>query len=244
MGTFLLVHGAAHGAWCWYKVLARLQEAGHKALAFDLPGHGIDRTPPEHVTLLAYVQRVCQELEKQEQPVILVGHSMAGAVISQVAEVLPHKIHTLVYLASCVLPSGQSLMQAAEADGQSQLKEGCVIDTNSQLCHLLPNCLGELFYQDCEAADVTLAQALLTPQPLAPLLTPVRLSERFERVRRASIETALDRVVSIDFQRYARANKLCDQVYTLASGHSPFFSMPDALVQCLVAVERQPSSRL
>lgn len=237
MGTYLLVHGAAHGAWCWYKVIARLREAGHKVIALDLPGHGIDRTPPGHVTLPSYVQRVCQELDEQEQPVILVGHSMAGAIISQVAEVLPQKIQTLVYLASFLLQSGESLMQVAAEDVHSPMKRAMVIDaTDGSICHLPRNGVRELFYHDCDATDLALAQALLTPQALVPLFTPVRLSERYESVRRVSIETTQDRAVSIDLQRHLRAKTLCNQVYSLDSGHSPFFSMPAELVKCLVTV--------
>src|SRR5882757_3365811 len=51
MSTFLLVHGAWHGAWCWYKSIPVLQRAGHKVLAPDLPSLGIDRTPITAVTL-------------------------------------------------------------------------------------------------------------------------------------------------------------------------------------------------
>lgn len=236
MGTYFLVHGAAHGSWCWYKVQARLQEAGHKVLALDLPGHGIDRTLPEHVTLQAYVQRVCQELDIQEEPVILVGHSMAGAIISQVAEVMPHRIHTLVYLASFLLQSGESLMQAVAADAHSPLERVMALEANGSVCHIPREDVAERFYQDCEIADIVLAQALLTPQAMAPLWTPVQLTERYESVRRVSIETTLDRAVSIDLQRNLRAKKLCDQVYTLVSSHSPFFSMPDELVKCLIAM--------
>ena len=45
MAHFILVHGAWHGAWCWYKVVPLLRAAGHRVDAINLPGHGIDRTP-------------------------------------------------------------------------------------------------------------------------------------------------------------------------------------------------------
>jgi pimeloyl-ACP methyl ester carboxylesterase len=45
MSTFVLVHGAWHGAWCWYKVVPRLRQAGHEVIAPDLPSLGRDRTP-------------------------------------------------------------------------------------------------------------------------------------------------------------------------------------------------------
>jgi pimeloyl-ACP methyl ester carboxylesterase len=44
MSTFVLVHGAWHGAWCWYKIIPLLEEAGQKVVALDLPSLGMDRT--------------------------------------------------------------------------------------------------------------------------------------------------------------------------------------------------------
>jgi pimeloyl-ACP methyl ester carboxylesterase len=51
MSTFVLVHGAWHGAWCWYKVVPRLRQAGHEVIAPDLPSLGRDRTPIAEVSL-------------------------------------------------------------------------------------------------------------------------------------------------------------------------------------------------
>ncbi len=50
MTTFVLVHGAFHGGWCWHKIVARLEAEGHTVFAPDMPGHGIDKTPIADVT--------------------------------------------------------------------------------------------------------------------------------------------------------------------------------------------------
>ena len=86
MSTYVLIHGSWHGAWCWYKVVPRLEQAGHTALAIDLPGHGRDWTPPQDVSMQTYVDSVCGVLDTLPEPAILVGHSRGGIVISQVAE--------------------------------------------------------------------------------------------------------------------------------------------------------------
>lgn len=78
MSTFVLIHGAAHGGWCWYKVVPLLEKQGHTVLAPDLPSHGRDKTPLAAVTLQLYVDSVCKLLDEQQEPVILVGHSMGG----------------------------------------------------------------------------------------------------------------------------------------------------------------------
>jgi pimeloyl-ACP methyl ester carboxylesterase len=109
MGTFVLIHGAFHGGWCWYKVVPLLEKQGHTVLALDLPGHGRDKTPVAAVTLQLYVDSVCKLLDAQREPVILVGHSMGGGIITQVAEERPERIKCLVYLAGALPRNGQSM---------------------------------------------------------------------------------------------------------------------------------------
>ena len=74
MATFVLIHGACHGGWCWEKVVPILQARGHTAHAPDLPGLGKDHTPPAHVTLADNVEKISRLLDKIEEPAVLVGH--------------------------------------------------------------------------------------------------------------------------------------------------------------------------
>jgi alpha-beta hydrolase superfamily lysophospholipase len=57
-------------------------ESGHKVATLDLPGHGKDRTPIHEISLVAYTQRMRETLDTQAEPVMLVGHSMGGIVIT------------------------------------------------------------------------------------------------------------------------------------------------------------------
>src|SRR5664279_2862075 len=98
MSAFVLVHGAWHGGWCWDKVVARLEAMGHTAAAPDMPGHGDDKTPIAGVTLEHLVQRVCETIDAQSEPVVLVGHSYGGAMITQAAERRADKIKSLAYV--------------------------------------------------------------------------------------------------------------------------------------------------
>ena len=85
MSTYVLVHGAWHGAWCWHKIVARLEARGHTVVAPDMPGHGMDRTPIEQVTLEDIAARLTSIIDAQDEPVVLVGHSYGGTMISQAA---------------------------------------------------------------------------------------------------------------------------------------------------------------
>ena len=65
MSTYVMVHGSWHGAWCWYKVIPLLEQAGHTAIALDLPGHGRDWTAAGDISMQSYVDSVCKILDAQ-----------------------------------------------------------------------------------------------------------------------------------------------------------------------------------
>src|SRR5690606_27144500 len=109
MSTYLLVHGAWHGAWCWNRLIPLLHDAGHKVITPDLPGHGDDNTPVKDISAKLYVDSLRAIILAQQEPVRLVGHSMAGMVISRVADVIPDHIHTLIYLTGFLLGDGQCI---------------------------------------------------------------------------------------------------------------------------------------
>ena len=114
MTTFVLVHGAWHGAWCWDKLVPELEQLGHRAVTLDLPGAGDDTTPIPDISLASYVQRVVDTLDAQDKNVVLVGHSAGGVPITAAAETRPEKIRTLVYLTAFLPKSGQVLSELEE----------------------------------------------------------------------------------------------------------------------------------
>lgn len=118
MSTFVLVHGAWHGGWSWDKIVPLLRDAGHRVLTVDLPGHGTDTdtTAVSKVTLQDYTDHLCRVLDNESEPMILVGHSMGGLVITQTAEYRPDKIQLLVYVCAFLPVNGQSLLQILEKD--------------------------------------------------------------------------------------------------------------------------------
>ncbi len=237
MSAFLLIHGAWHGGWCWHKVIARLRAAGQHATAPDLSSLGRDRTPPEMVTLRSWTDSVCEHLDAHAEPVILVGHSRAGALISAAAEARPDKIRLLVYLAAYLLEDGASVSQRALQDAHSLVVPNMVTSSDRKSCTLRESVVREALYGQCSDEDVILAQALLAPEAVAPLTTPLHTTAaNFGRVPRVYIECRRDRAVSLDEQRRMYGAIPCRQIISLDTDHSPFFSAPDVLAAHLLSL--------
>src|SRR5688500_17601273 len=121
MATYVLVHGPWHGDWCWERVAPLLRVVGQRVETPDLPGHGDDRTPAAEITLRLYAEAIERVLATRSEPVVLVGHGKAGAIISEVAERCPDSVVALVYLAAYLLQSGESVLDVGLADRDSLL---------------------------------------------------------------------------------------------------------------------------
>jgi len=238
MSTYVLVHGAWHGSWCWDKVVPPLEQAGHQVEALDLPGHGQDKTPLREITLAAYTNHVCETLDAHVEPVILVGHSLGGIVITQVAEERPAKIHRLVYLAAVLLQNGETARQFAQMESDSLLVPNLVVNREQGYQTFKEGApLKDIFYGDCSQEDVARAISLLVPQPLAPGGTPVSITaERFGRVPRAYIECLLDRAIPPALQKRMYTATPCHTILSMQTSHSPFFSAPQQLVRHLTSL--------
>jgi len=237
MATFILIHGAWHGGWCWERVAPRLRAAGHQVLAPDLPGMGADATPLGDDPLAQWAGFAADLAASADGEVILVGHSRGGLVISEAAERAPEHIDRLVYLTAFLLQRGQSL--ADMAGRHPDVGPGAAIRPAEDPARLMidPQLGIPIFYGQCSDADAQAAARRLTPEPLAALTRPLQVTaERFGRVPRAYIEASDDRAISLEMQREMQAALPCDPVITLSSDHSPFYSAAPQLAQALLGL--------
>jgi pimeloyl-ACP methyl ester carboxylesterase len=237
MASFVLVHGAWHGGWCWSRVIEALRRDGHRVVAPDLPGHGADPTPIGAVTLDDYAERIQAACESFAEPVVLVGHSMGGIVITRVAERVPECVEALVYLAAFLPEPGQSLLDLARRDAESRIAGNIVLVEEGRASVLPVEVAPAVFYADCAPEVAADASRRLCATALQPMAAPVEYSaERFGRVRRIYIECARDAAVSPALQRQIHASVPFERVVRLDASHSPFLSMPGALADVLVSV--------
>jgi len=170
----------------------------------------------------------------EPEPAILVGHSRGGVVISRAAEILPDKVRRLVYLCAYLLPAGGTLAETARGDQESLVPSNMIPAAGGLTCNLRDSVIRDALFGLCSDADYERALTQMRPEPLKPLVTPLRVTmERFGRIPRAYIECSQDRTITLGAQRRMQAALPCDPVLTLASDHSPFFSQPTALAQML-----------
>ncbi|RMF10040.1 MAG: alpha/beta fold hydrolase [Alphaproteobacteria bacterium] len=233
----VLVHGAWHGGWCWEPFKPYLESRGLRPFAPDLPGHGQNRRPPEEVTLASYAEGIASVLDNLDEPAILVGHSMAGAVISEVAERRPDRVRALCYVTAFLLPDGVPMTQRMKEDSGS-LAAGYVRRSPDGLSVEMPEeGLRAATYDGLSEALIAQFVPRLQPQAIAPMTTPVRLSpENFGRVPRAYIDCTRDKAITIEMQRRMQGDLPCDPVLTLDCGHMAPWIEPDAVADFIAGL--------
>ncbi len=238
MSKIILVHGAWHGAWSWEFVSQQLRKAGRDVIAPDLPGHGEDRRPLRETTMEAYVDRIAQVVSDEPEPVVLVGHSMSGAVIGQVADRCSGSIRRLVYVCAFLLPAGASVLGTMEEDSGGQLGPRLAFNEDQSGAAMDDATLREVFYNETPEDRVRWAEPqLLEYQSVAPLAAPVELPlGRFDSVPRAYVKCSRDRILSPAAQDRMISGLPCDLVLELDTDHAPFLSRPNALAAFLTTL--------
>jgi pimeloyl-ACP methyl ester carboxylesterase len=171
--TFLLVHGSWHDGDCWSQVRRHLIAAGHRSLAPTLPGHapGEDRAGVTHDD---YATAVAAALDAVQGPVVLVGHSFGGSVISRVAELRPQRCAALVYYSAFVPRDGERVADSLPAAMIEFLDAAAAASADGSIA--LPY---ELFHDGfANTADEATARKLhrrLVPEPHGPIFEPLSL---------------------------------------------------------------------
>ncbi len=244
--TYILVHGAGHGAWCWKKVVPILESKGYKVITLDLPSRGNDTAQLSNITLDDDVKRVMNVANAIEGKVILVGHSSGGVVISQAAEMLGvEKIDKLIYLDAFLPQNGESVFSLAGKISESnntsstsksdkQKPELLIFSEDKKSCQWNPELVKQVFYHDCSPEDIAFAKAHLSWQSVATLATPVHVTDSVYGVIKKYYILCTH---AKDLDKSSLTSYVhCEKIYKLSSSHSPYFSMPEKLVDIFVAI--------
>jgi pimeloyl-ACP methyl ester carboxylesterase len=236
MSTYVLIHGDWHGGWCWKRIIPLVQQAGHRVLAPDLPGHGQDTTPLSAVTPQRIFQCLSNLLDSNVEPVILVGHSSGGMLITALADLRPEKVKMLIYLSAFLLPPGILPRTLAEEDTESILSSSLLVDEQRRVVLVKPEAAKAVFYADCTDEDAALLvpELLRTPVQGEPPSPSLFAETARDAVPRVYIECLQDKALGPATQKKMYTALLCRKVYSLHTSHSPFLSAPEQLAACLL----------
>ncbi len=225
MATFVLVHGAWHGGWCWKKVVPLLRKAGHEVFTPTLTGLGERRhllTPD--VDLTTHVRDILGVLEYEDlQGVILVGHSSGGMVISGVAEQAGTRVAHLVYLDAFLPEEGKALRDYLSMDLAAMLDE--VVRMHGDGWRQPPLSLEDLGVTGSD--DVAWMSPRLGDHPYKTVNQPVQFTrDRLNALQRTYIQT------TPGFGEHAeRAKRWGFRYYDVSGEHDFMVTKPVELVE-------------
>jgi pimeloyl-ACP methyl ester carboxylesterase len=236
MTHYILVHGAWEGSWSWDYTRPALEKQSHTVTAIDLHGSDNGLQSISNVTLDSYVETVVDAINQLDHNVVLVGHSMAGVVISHVAEQIPHKIDKLIYVAAFLLGNGDSVIEAMQRDPDGEfLPELIFSDDQSSAIALEKTWRDKAFHDVGEGRIVEALPLLDIAQATEPFMAKVAVTEqKFGAVPKVYIRTSIDKMVSPKLQDEMLENWKVDRVSILQSGHFPTLSMPETLAELML----------
>jgi pimeloyl-ACP methyl ester carboxylesterase len=237
MLTFVLVHGAWHGAWCWNRVVPFLTAAGHAVTTPALAGLG-DRVAELHpgIDLETHVAEVTASIAPDgPRDVVLVGHSYGGMVIAAVAARRAARIAGLVYLDAFVPEDGQACFDLAVPGVANGIREEAQLEGDGwRVAPPTPQAMGIVAEDDAR----WLAERM-TPQPIATFEQPVRFGSHApdpSLAPRIFIHCVTDppSPMFAPFADRARSTPGWT-LYELATGHDAMLTEPDTLARLLLA---------
>lgn len=241
MASFVLVHGAWHGGWCWRDVVSTLTQQGHRVLAPTLTGLGerAHLLSPQ-ITLETHIQDVMGVIEAEElNDVILVGHSYAGMLVTGVTDRMSERLRHLVYL-DAVVPKPGEAWSSTHAEAVKRLRLGAARQ-DPQFAFPAPD--PSMFGLHNEGYEWVKRRQ--TPHPAQPYLDTLDFDpRRVASVPRtfvnctepplATIEVSRTRVRSPDF--WDGAWLPGSQILEMQTGHDPMVSEPKALAAILASL--------
>ncbi|XP_020235830.2 methylesterase 3 [Cajanus cajan] len=251
---FVLVHGALHGAWCWYKVATHLKSSGHDVTTLDMAASGINPRKMEDVDSVAKYHEPLITFMASLPPnekVILVGHSLGGLSVSIAMEEYPQKISVAVFITATVVSRNLTFtafsQEIRRRCGRRSEKDYFIWDGPNKapiLSSFGVELLTSRAYQLSPAEDLTLAISLVRPLP--PFMNDVKLlteqtavtKNKNGRVSKVYIISEKDNSLTEDIQRWIieSTGPYAEVIVIKDSDHMVMFSKPEKLSSELLKI--------
>ena len=232
MATFVLVHGAWSGGWCYFKVAERLRALGHRVFTPTLTGQGErSHLTGTAINLTLHIIDVLNVFHYERlNDVVLAGHSYGGMVITGVGDRMSERIRALVYLDAFLPQDGQSLFDI-NVPANTQM----FIDNAGKIGGLgVPPPPAAFFNVNPE--DAQRVDELATPFPIGCFTEKIKLSGKQNSIRKHVYvhSTVLPRESPFKPFYERVKNDPAWSAHTLACGHDAMLDMPDDVTRILL----------
>ncbi|KAK1423384.1 hypothetical protein QVD17_18687 [Tagetes erecta] len=250
---FVLVHGACHGAWCWFKLKPLLEAAGHRVSTFDLAASGTNTKVIQQVATLTDYSRPLLEFMTTVSPdekVVLVGHSLGGMNIALAMEKFPEKVSVAVFLTAFMPDTDHYPSYVLDKYNQITPTEAWM-DTqflpynpefeSETSMFFGPKFLSSKLYQLCSDEDRELGKTLIRPSSL--FMKDLKNAQHFTKggfgsVRRVYVVCDQDKGIKPEFQQWMIDNNVVEEVKELKHvDHMPMLCDPKQLSVCLLDID-------
>lgn len=220
--TYVLVHGAWADESAWGFVRNQLA-LNANVVTVNLPAHGADAMDGKGVGLKDYVKAVTKAVKAQPGKVILVGHSMAGQIISQVAENMPQKIDKLIYVAAYLPKNEENVSGITNKFLNNKPIEAFEFNSDYSLVSLKKDAIANTVCADCPEYMKEVLVKYHRAEPVKGLNDSAVLTKKFASVAKYYIATKNDYAVPYLLQQQMiKDNGTVKKVYEMNTSHLPF----------------------
>ena len=230
--TFVLVHGASQGGWCWRRVADRLERRGHKVFTPTLTGLGErSHLMSRDVDLDMHISDIVNVIKWESlDDLVLVGHSYGGWVVSGVAEEILPAIRSIVFLDAFMPENGQRGLDLNSERSKAEIMRAL---EKGEISRPAPPATT----WNVNEKDRAWVDAKQTAQPIGVSLKPIRLTGARERVAKKTYIRAT-RYENPNFDKFYAARKADRtwRTYEVPCGHDVMIDMPDRLTEILEEV--------
>lgn len=227
--TFVLVHGAWHGGWCWKFLRDRLIARGAAVFTPTLTGLGErSHLMSRDITLDTHILDIANLLRFEDlRDVCLVGHSYGGWPVSGALELIGERVSSVVYLDAFLPQDGQKGIDTQSPESAASVHAALA---RGDMARKGPSAAAFGVVPQHQAW----VDAMMTPQPLGVSFTPIKLTDARERVPRKTYIRASAYVQPTFDQHLAECKAAGWRIYELNIGHDVMIDAPDELAAILM----------
>lgn len=243
--TMILVHGALFTSSVWAPVQQYLQDNNYPVVTVDTPGRLHDGIAPQDATLSAAVEKVCLVVNQQPEPVILVGHNQAGAIITQAIASCGTQIKSLVYIAAVIPWPGERPFDLLSDQDNHHFDLSAPLDNATGLSNPDDKApIQALFMADADETAAEQAIHNMVPEPIIFAYNKLDYDLlQFQHIPKYYIKTTQDLIIEPASQDKFIQRQAMQQIITLNSSHCPFISQPANIARILYEINNMETNK-